>query len=375
MSEELVYSGVNFFRQRLVYSLLSGRGVRFVDIRTKDENPGVKQFETSLFKLLEKITNGMKVNINQSGTVIDFTPGILIGGSLKFDCGLTRSISYFLEPLVAIAPFCKRPLNVKFEGITNKADELSCDAIRATWLPVFKKFILNDENLEIKILQRGFFPLGGGVVTFKSPVNKNLRPVTIERVGKICKIRGLSYTCRVNEVFGHRMIDAAKKKLHGYFADVYVTSDNRKGDAGGKENGYGIFLTAETTDGVFYHGEAMSQKGLDNKNPIIPEDLGNLAAERLLDEIYCAGALDTTAQYLATTFMALTDKNASKYLQGPLSQYTVYGLRHLKDFFGITFDFQKSKYHEDHDANLGSKEKLLACCIGVGYANLNRVVL
>lgn len=42
MSEELQYSGINFFRQRLVYSLLSGRSVKIFDIRHKDENPGVK---------------------------------------------------------------------------------------------------------------------------------------------------------------------------------------------------------------------------------------------------------------------------------------------------------------------------------------------
>ncbi|CEF61896.1 RNA 3'-terminal phosphate cyclase-like protein [Strongyloides ratti] len=374
MSEELQYSGINFFRQRLVYSLLSGRSVKIFDIRHKDENPGVKDFETQLLKLLDQITNGIKVTINVTGTVVHFQPGVLLGGNVTFDCGLSRCISYFLEVLVILAPFCKRPINAKLSGITNKYDELSCDAIRATWLPIFKKFILNDENLEIKVLKRGFYPLGGGFVTFKSPVTKNLRPITIEKVGKVCKIRGLSYTCRVNSSFANRMVDAAKEKLRGFIADVYITIDQRKGEAGGKSNGYGIFLTAETTDGVFYHGEAMSKEVQDGEVQLVPEDIGYAAAEKLLDEIFKGGASDCTASFLASTFMALTDRNASKFVYGTLTQYSVYSLRHLKDFFGITFNFSQKKI-EDKELHDGCKEKLLGSCIGVGYTNLNRTIL
>lgn len=51
--------------------------------------------------------------------------------------------------------------------------------------------------------------------------------------------------------------------------------------------GYGLFLTAETTDGVVYHGEAMSKpKGCVDKQPSIPEEVGDQAAQRLLEEIY-----------------------------------------------------------------------------------------
>lgn len=50
--------------------------------------------------------------------------------------------------------------------------------------------------------------------------------------------------------------------------------------------GYGIFLTAETTEGVFYHGEALSRPKGDPAPPLIPEEVGDAAAKALLDEIY-----------------------------------------------------------------------------------------
>lgn len=109
------------------------------------------EHETKLLSLIEKITNGTQIHISKTGTLVTFTPGMIHGGTLEFDCGNTRCISYFLEALLMIAPFCKLPLDVTLKGVTNSHDELSVDAIRATWLPVFNKFVLNDENLSIKV--------------------------------------------------------------------------------------------------------------------------------------------------------------------------------------------------------------------------------
>lgn len=60
--------------------------------------------------------------------------------------------SYYLEPLLMIAPFCKHPLRIQLNGVTNTPDELSVDTIRASWLPVFRKFVPTDEQLDIKVI-------------------------------------------------------------------------------------------------------------------------------------------------------------------------------------------------------------------------------
>uniref|UniRef100_A0A915DRN7 RNA 3'-terminal phosphate cyclase-like protein n=1 Tax=Ditylenchus dipsaci TaxID=166011 RepID=A0A915DRN7_9BILA len=353
ISEELKFEGCNFIRQRLTFSMLSGRAVTINNIRPLDDDPGIKDHEVKLLSIFEKISNGTKIIINRTGTQLKFEPGLIQGGELEVDCGLQRCISYFLEPLVILAPFCKAPLKVTLKGVTNAPNELSVDAIRATWLPVFNKFVLNDELLSIKINARGFLPDGGGLVQREKP-------------GKICKIRGLAYVCKVSPSFASRMIESAKKAMHGYLADVYITVDQRKGLQGGLSPGFGIFLTAETTEGVFYH-----------------------AAENLLNEIYRGGSLDCSAQLLATTFMTLCEKDVSRFLFGPLSLYTVHGLRHLKTFFEQTFkidelwklkELKESKQDPEkknvlNELRLGSEQKALLTCSGVGYFNINKVML
>ena len=66
--------------------------------------------------------------------------------------------------------------------------------MKACWLKVYNKFVLNDEKLDLKvrfnrllqkatfclqIIARGFAPDGGGTVIFTAPIVKTLRPVQV----------------------------------------------------------------------------------------------------------------------------------------------------------------------------------------------------
>lgn len=71
--------------------------------------------------MLDKLTNGTKIELNESGTSIYYLPGLLYGGELEHDCSLQRSIGYYLEGIMILAPFCKEPINLKLRGITNNS--------------------------------------------------------------------------------------------------------------------------------------------------------------------------------------------------------------------------------------------------------------
>ena len=70
----LKFKGCQSFRQRLVFSTLSGRPIRIDDIRANDDSTGLKDFEASLLRLLEKLTNGCVVEINETGACLEGAP-------------------------------------------------------------------------------------------------------------------------------------------------------------------------------------------------------------------------------------------------------------------------------------------------------------
>lgn len=359
----LEYEGCNYLRLRLVLATLSGKSLRIQNIRSKDTSPGLKEFEASLIRLFDKITNGSKVQVNETGTTLNYSPGLLIGGKIEHDCSLERGIGYYLEPLLALAPFCKNPLNITLRGVTNTDTDPSPDLLKQSALPVLLKFILVDEGLEIKVEKRGCLPNGGGQVRFSCPVRKSLRPIQWLDQGKIKRIRGVAWAARVSPSVPNRMIESAKSLLLKFIPDVYIYSDHSTGAKSGKSPGFGLVLTAETTTGSYLSAEVISETGS------VPEDLALQGAKQLLEEVYRGGCVDSTSQSLALLFMALGPRDVSKVVTGPLSNYTVAFLRHLKDAFHLVFKLDNVENEEE--LKMGA-DKVSLACVGVGFTNLSK---
>ncbi|KAI4889833.1 hypothetical protein NFI96_024759, partial [Prochilodus magdalenae] len=254
----LTYEGCNFFRQRLVLSTLSGKRVKIRNIRSRDDEPGLRDFEASFIRLLDKVTNGTTIEINQTGTVLSYQPGLLYGGSVEHECNVQRSIGYYLEALIMLAPFTKNPLKAVLKGVTNDPTDPSVDLLKTTAVPLMKKFGINGEGLEIKVVKRGIAPGGGGEVHFTCPVCRTLKPVLLTEPGKIKRIRGMAYSVRVSPQMANRIVDSARSILNKFIPDIYIYTDHMKGASSGKSPGFGLMLVAETVNGTFLSAELAS---------------------------------------------------------------------------------------------------------------------
>lgn len=350
------FQGCKNFRNRLVCATLSGKAIRIDNIRSDDESPGIRDYEASLLRLLEKITNGCIVKISPTGTSLKYVPGLLTGGDFKHECPVTRSVGYFLEVLVSLAPFGKSPLAVDLTGITNDDVDISVDLLRVVTMPLYEKFGL-DFGATIKCKRRGLPPLGGGLVIFKcSGIAKDLKPTNMIDTGKVKRIRGVAYTARCGPMLGNRAITSARGEFNNFIPDVYIHADHYKGKDAGDSSGYGLALVAETTTGMVMSTEMTGQQG------VPPEDFGVHVARMLLEEIVKGGCVDTFHQSFVLLFMVLCPEDVSKVRLGRLSPYTVECLREYRQFFGTTF-----KIRPDPD-----NATVLLSCVGSGYKNFSR---
>lgn len=373
------FEGANFLRQRLVLATLSGKAVKIKKIRAKEQNPGINEYESSFIRLLDKITNGSRIEVNETGTALYYQPGLLLGGEIEHDCNVGRGIGYFLESVMQLAPFSKNPLRIKLRGVTNNQIDPSVDNIKSSSLPLLAKFLGSDDGLELKVLKRGAPPGGGGEVLFACPCKPKLRPIKFLDAGKVKRIRGVAYAMRVSPQFANRMVDSAKSLLNKCVPDVYIYTDHMRGASSGKSPGFGLCLVAETTNGSFYTAEACSnardgegQGGLSGA-PSVPEDIGLEAASLLLDEVFRGGCVDSSNQSTAALMMALGQSDISKIVMGELTNYSIHFLRHMKTFLQVTFMIEPVKEEEDDDEERRTGgDKLTLTCLGIGYKNLSK---
>ncbi|KAJ3345523.1 hypothetical protein HDU83_004030 [Entophlyctis luteolus] len=432
----LRFVGHRHLRVRLVLAVLARRPVRIDAIRPPDADhahPGLADYEVSFLRLLEKLTNGSVLEISYTGTSLLFRPGIITGGRISHDCPNSRAIGYFLEPILALAPFCKSPLALTLNGITNDNIDVCVDTLRTVSLPLLRKFLPENTTtpLELKITKRGAPPLGGGQIVFECPCVKSLRAATLlmdPGLG-VRRIRGIAYATRISPQMANRVVDAARGLLSRYIPDVYLYTDVYKGAESGKSPGYGVSLVAETTTSCLYSAECAYQVRKKSVNDIVngsdevpefsldeeassvakegssvvsqaavqdtssatqegllnhlendycfptPEDLGIRAARLLLTEIRSGGCVDTSTQWLAILLLALSPEDVGKVRVGALSSYSVQVLRDVRDFLGVVFKIGEEKSHSDeNELSVSLRGGVVLTCVGSGYVNVNKNV-
>lgn len=393
----LEFQGEGLFRWKIIFSLLSGKTVRINDIRLNDpQKPGIREYEVNFLRFVDRITTGTTLNINKTGTSVKFVPGILIGGVVEHDCTLHRCVGYLLEAALLLGPFCKYELKATFKNcVTNSDTDLSCDLIRAVTIRQLQNFGFGSVDIigvkspapDIKVTKRGAPPLGGGEVEFTVPLIKTILPCTLVDPGMIRRIRGLSYTTKCSASFSQRMITSARGVLNGYIGDIHIYSDAfTKRENAGNSPGYSIALAAESSTGCVLSSQrtastsatlAQQAQGADlsklangmvDNLPgdvalITPEDVGRVAGKALLEEVSYGGCVDSVHQGLYLFFMALgPDQQVSRVRFGQLTPQSIYILRLLKEFWGITFQLTPDV----------KSSTVLVSCVGIGYQNMNR---
>ncbi|GAA5963509.1 hypothetical protein JCM8115_003392 [Rhodotorula mucilaginosa] len=412
-SRVLSFKGHARLRHRLVLSLLSRRPVRIDRIRPDDDEPGLKAHEVSFLRLIEKLTQGSRLEISYTGTSLLFHPGTIQNGQVTHSCpheGEGRAVGWYLEPLLALAPFGKKDLVLTLRGVTTNAVDPSVDTIRTSGLPHLAMF-LDRDGVELRITKRGHPPLGGGEVTFTCPSVRTIKSgFEFTNVGRIAKIRGIAHSVRVSPQLANRLVAAARSVLNRYIPDVYIYSDVYRGEDSGKSPGYAITLVATSTSHVIHSAEASScpppskpssstptsttDSSSQGWTPPVPEDLGLLAARQLLAEIKRGGCCDRGWEWLVTTMLVLGAEDVGRVrVAGPFEAGFIEHLRDLKAFFGTTFKIKDAAASasasasassrlaltdgagEDEAAAIGGKdseregEEYILSCVGTGFTN------
>lgn len=301
------------------------------------------------------MTNGSSIEINYSGTEVVYKPGSILGGSLNFDCGTEKSIGYFLEPILLLAPFSKLAFKLSFTGLTCHSECTSIDVIRTVFIKIIEKFGIN-EGIDLKIVKRGSPPLGGGEVHFTCPVVTSLKNVDFSDPGRIKRIRGIAAVTRISPQASNRLVESCRSVLNTFIPDIYIYSDVYKGPEAGLSPGFGISLVAESTTGALLHTDRIGVAGS------TPEEIGRKASKSLLSEILGGGFLSKTAHSFILTLMAITVDNVNKVCLQPLNESDEIVIADIYTFLGVSFKVKRQD----------GAENVVISCLGSGYINFNQ---
>ncbi len=153
--------GGQILRYALVYSLLKKEPFRIFNIRKKRPNPGLKAQHLNILKALKMITDSEVKGDALGSLEVEFKPGKILGGKIFLDFQTAGSIPLFLQTILPVGIFSKNPLFLHLKGGTDVKGAMTFDYFENVILRIVSKII---EDIDIKILRRGYYPKGGGEV-------------------------------------------------------------------------------------------------------------------------------------------------------------------------------------------------------------------
>ena len=294
-------------------------------------------------KLIAEICSAQTNGIRKASPEITFLPGqIQLGKGYTADPGTAGAIALLLQvslpcilfsqqtppdsDLETPSPQLEMPdewTTLRLHGGTNATSAPQVDYTANVFLP----FLARHYNIhpKLKILKRGYYPRGGGLVTFAVPPlppGATLPGIKVTDRGNITKIYGRSYVAGVLPFhIATGMANGAKTRLTSQLGldpkmvSIEMVKEDAK-DVGNGGSGSGIVLWAVSDTGCVLGGSGLGSKGTDATS------VGTDAADEVIKMIKGGGCVDEYLQDQIVIFLALAKGRSVVKTGLPLTLHT-----------------------------------------------------
>lgn len=356
----LQFEGCSLLRHHIVCSIIAKRPVRITGIHDDEDPMGLQPYEANFLKFIDRVTTGSTFQVQDNNTTLNFTPGMILGGSFAHEVPSSRCVSYIMEAAVLLLPFAKYDSKITFVGATQGELDLSVDTFRTVttrWLQLF------GIHSSVRIIRRGAAPGGGGAVELEVKATRRLTSATTKERGRVRRVRGIAFACRTAPDLPQRSATAAKGVLLKLLPDVYVVTDVDGSKSNRKEgiSGYGVLLVAETTSKLCVISQEATAGPCES-----PEEVGQRAAELLMDQIFAGGCVDAHHQLLVMLLMALGPDDISTVRFGELTSSGVSALMLMESYFGVSCAIKE----EGSPTDPSLPSTTLITCLGANLVNV-----
>lgn len=170
--------GGQIVRTAITLSCITNQPIIVENIRKNRKTPGLKAQHLTAIKILQRMCNATVEGASIGSTTLKFTPNKIQNVTLSESVGTAGSISLILQVLIPIAAICKTKLDLTIKGGTDGKWSPTIDytqyVLRETYSRMGIKFVM-------KVIQRGYYPKGGGIVKINVTPAKEIIPISLKK--------------------------------------------------------------------------------------------------------------------------------------------------------------------------------------------------
>jgi RNA 3'-terminal phosphate cyclase (ATP) len=319
--------GGQILRTSLVLSCITSKSLHIENIRATRRNPGLAKQHVSCIQAACQICNGKYQGAVLRSKVLDFHPGPVQSGDFHFDIGSAGSASLVIQTVLPALFLADKPSTVTIIGGTHNPLAPPFDFLAETFLPAI---VTADFQSTCKLIKHGFFPAGGGKITFSIlPRQKNThKTINFCEPPDKFQIFALIYTSKLPENIARKQY----KLLLESSLDFKNIEHIEVTDSDGPGNCVMIRLCYSERTTVF---TAFGMRGKPSQQVV--SEVVNLTK----DFLKSGAAVDCFLADQLLIFMAIS--KAGCYTTNELTAHLITNMETIKKFVDVNFQVDKQK--------------------------------
>lgn len=317
--------GGQVVRSSVALSAITGIEARLTRIRENRPTNGLSKQHCVAVKAVADMT-GSEVIGNHSGSrELLFKPGNVQRSDIELDIGTAGSISLVLQAVMLAGRNHREKLRIDVRGGTNVMWAPPIDSYQQVLFPLMERMGI---HARLDIIDRGFYPDGGGrVVAELDPIGE-IRPLVLTSLGSLKSIEGVFYIQRLKERIADEMISACTEMLD---LDCPVNIEVQR--TNGNSKGAGLAVVA-----VYENGRLGSNVLTTKGHPA--KQAGEDVAKDLLKEMGSGATLDIYTADQLLPYMAMAS-GPSEFTVTRISRHLLSQMDTLETFLNVRFGVER----------------------------------
>ncbi|MEZ4403471.1 MAG: RNA 3'-terminal phosphate cyclase [Kofleriaceae bacterium] len=208
--------GGQIIRSALALALATGAGFQIERIRAGRAKPGLLRQHLTCVEAARAISGAAVDGARLGSTALTFVPGPLVPGTYRFDVGSAGSTMLVAQAVVPAMLRTGAAWQLDLVGGTHNPSAPSFDFFTCALAPLLARM---GAPVVASLGRAGFYPAGGGRVTFTIAAGARLGRLELPARGAITGRRVLAQVARVPVTVGEREVAEATRVL-GWPADT-----------------------------------------------------------------------------------------------------------------------------------------------------------
>jgi RNA 3'-terminal phosphate cyclase (ATP) len=315
--------GGQILRTALSLSCITGTALKLVNIRKGRKKPGLMPQHITCVNAAALIS-GAEVSGNERGSSeLMFIPVRVKPGDYTFDIQTAGSSALVFQTLLPPLIYAGKTSNITIKGGTHVPFSPTYHYISEVFLPMLKRIGVKAEPV---IRRYGFYPKGGGEVSFIIHPSKTIESLKLIEKGHLLSLSGCSAVSRLPLTIAERQKESAERNLAPPGAVIQVMDVPSHGP------GTFIFLKSEY-EYVLAGFSSLGEKG----RPA--EDVGKEAAGQCMAFYNASACLDTWLADQIVLYLCLA-RDHSSFTASRITKHLLTNLWVIKKFLDVRYEVE-----------------------------------